>query len=63
MTPAPSIVGFWLGGDACAVAARGGLDERRAVLETSTGVKCAGPDLLITYSALDAARWLAEGDA
>ena len=35
--------------------------EERAVLETLTGIKRAGADLLITYHALDAARWLAEG--
>ena len=41
-----------------AAAANGWLDERRAVLETLTGIKRAGADLLITYHALDAARWL-----
>ena len=46
-----------------AAAANGWLDERRAVLEALTGIKRAGADLLITYYALDAARWLAEGDA
>ncbi|MDX1419096.1 MAG: porphobilinogen synthase [Rubricoccaceae bacterium] len=44
-----------------AAAANGWLDERRAVLETLTGLRRAGADLLITYYALDAARWLAEG--
>ncbi|MFN3597025.1 MAG: porphobilinogen synthase [Rubricoccaceae bacterium] len=43
-----------------AAAARGWIDERRAVLETLTGIRRAGADLLITYYALDAARWLAE---
>jgi len=43
-----------------AAAAQGWLDERRAVLETLTGIRRAGADLLITYYALDAARWLAE---
>ena len=43
-----------------AAAARGWLDERRAVLETLTGLRRAGADVLITYYALDAARWLAE---
>ncbi|SRR5579875_2178206 len=44
-----------------AAAANGWLDERRATLETLTGIKRAGADLIITYHALDAARWLREG--
>jgi len=43
-----------------AAAEKGWLDERRAVLETLTSLRRAGADLLITYSALDAARWLAD---
>ena len=39
-------------------AANGWLDEQAAVLETLTGIKRAGADLIITYHALDAARWL-----
>lgn len=39
-------------------AQHGLLDERRAVLETLTAIKRAGADLIITYHALDAARWL-----
>jgi porphobilinogen synthase len=30
------------------------------VLETLTGIRRAGADLVITYHALDAARWIAE---
>ncbi|GIV61619.1 porphobilinogen synthase [Rhodocaloribacter litoris] len=41
-----------------AAAARGWLDEQRTVLEILTGLKRAGADLIITYHALDAARWL-----
>lgn len=41
-------------------AAAGWLDERRAVLEILTGIRRAGADLIITYHALDAARWLRE---
>ena len=41
-----------------AAAANGWLDERNAVLETLMGFKRAGADLIITYHALDAARWL-----
>jgi porphobilinogen synthase len=34
------------------------IDEKRLVLETLTGFKRAGSDLIITYHAKDAARWL-----
>ncbi len=44
-----------------AAAANGWIDERRTVLETLTGFKRAGVDLILTYHALDAARWLQEG--
>ena len=43
-----------------AAAQNGWLDERAAVLEALTGIKRAGADLIITYHAPDAARWLAE---
>ncbi len=42
-----------------AAAANGWIDERRLVLETLTGFKRAGADLILTYHAKDAARWLA----
>ena len=41
-----------------AAAANGWLDEERVVLETLTGIRRAGADLIITYHAKDAARWL-----
>jgi porphobilinogen synthase len=41
-----------------AAAANGWIDEKAVVLETLTGMKRAGADLIITYHALDAARWL-----
>ncbi len=41
-----------------AAAERGWLDERRAVLELLTSFRRAGADLIITYHALEAARWL-----
>lgn len=41
-----------------AAAANGWLDEERVVLETLTGIKRAGADLIITYHAQDAAKWL-----
>ena len=43
-----------------AAAERGWVDERAAALETLTGIARAGADLLITYYAEDAARWLGE---
>jgi porphobilinogen synthase len=41
-----------------AAAAAGYLDERSAVLETLTCIRRAGADIVITYHAKDAARWL-----
>jgi porphobilinogen synthase len=43
-----------------AAAAAGWLAERSVVLESLTSMKRAGANLLITYHALDAARWLRE---
>ena len=37
----------------------GWLDGRHAVLETLTSIKRAGADIIITYHAKEAARWLA----
>lgn len=41
-----------------AAAAKGWIDEKRIVLETLTGMRRAGADMIITYHAMDAARWL-----
>src|SRR3954471_3606154 len=41
-----------------AAAAAGLLDERATVLETLTSIRRAGADVVITYHAKDAARWL-----
>jgi porphobilinogen synthase len=41
-----------------AAAAAGYLDERAAVLETLTSIRRAGADIVITYHAKEAARWL-----
>jgi porphobilinogen synthase len=41
-----------------AAAANGWMDERGAVLEALTGIKRAGADMILTYHAKDAARWL-----
>jgi porphobilinogen synthase len=43
-----------------AAAAAGHLDERAAVLEILTSLRRAGADIIITYHAKDAARWLNE---
>lgn len=44
-----------------AAAANGWLNERSVVLEALTGIKRAGAELILTYHAKDAARWLKEG--
>ena len=41
-----------------AAAQQGWIDEKRIVLETLTSMKRAGADIIITYHAMDAARWL-----
>lgn len=43
-----------------AAAQNGWLDLRRCALESLTAIKRAGADVIITYFAKDAARWLAE---
>ncbi|HEY8756540.1 MAG TPA: porphobilinogen synthase [Candidatus Dormibacteraeota bacterium] len=43
-----------------AAAAAGAFDERAAVLESLTAVRRAGADVIITYDARRAARWLRE---
>jgi porphobilinogen synthase len=43
-----------------AAAAAGYVDERAIVLETLTAMRRAGADIVITYHAKDAARWLQE---
>lgn len=45
-----------------AAAKLGYIDEKRIVLENLTAIKRAGADIIITYHALDAARWLTEAD-
>ena len=46
-----------------AAAERGWLDEERAVLETLTAIRRAGADIVITYHAKEAARWLRRAPA
>ena len=43
-----------------AAAANGWVDERDIILETLTAMRRAGADIIITYHAKEAARWLAE---
>jgi porphobilinogen synthase len=43
-----------------AAVANGWLDERTVVLEALTAIKRAGADLILTYHAKEAARWLSE---
>ena len=40
-----------------AAAANGWIDEQRTVMEILTGIKRAGADLILTYHAMDAAKW------
>jgi len=40
--------------------ANGWLDERACVLEALTGIRRAGADAILTYFALDAAKWLSQ---
>lgn len=44
-----------------AAALNGWIDEKRVTLETLTSFKRAGADLILTYHAKDAVRWLNEG--
>ena len=41
-----------------AAAANGWVDEAKVTIETLTSIKRAGADVIITYHAIDAARWL-----
>lgn len=43
-----------------AAAAKGWIDEKRIVMENLVGMKRAGAKMVITYHALDAARWIRE---
>ena len=59
------LVGYNVSGEYAmihAAAAAGAFDERAAVLETLTAIRRAGADLVISYDARSAARWLREED-
>ncbi|MGH2405105.1 MAG: porphobilinogen synthase, partial [bacterium] len=56
------LAAYWVSGEYAmlkAAAASGWLDEQRATLEVLTAIRRAGADLIITYAAADAARWIA----
>jgi porphobilinogen synthase len=60
------VAAYWVSGEYAmlkAAAANGWLDERAAVLEVLTALRRAGADIIITYAAADAARWLGGEDA
>jgi porphobilinogen synthase len=60
----PPLAAYNVSGEYAAVkaaSARGWIDEETAALEVLTAMRRAGADLLITYFALDAARWLKKG--
>jgi porphobilinogen synthase len=44
-----------------AAAAKQWIDEKRVVLEILTGMQRAGAEIILTYHAKDAARWLSQG--
>jgi porphobilinogen synthase len=61
--PAHPLVAYNVSGEYAmvkAAAAQGWLDEKAVVRETLTGIRRAGADLVITYHAQEAARWLTE---
>ena len=43
------------------MAREGLMDRRRGVLETLTSIRRAGADIILTYHAIEVARWLREG--
>jgi porphobilinogen synthase len=62
MTSAP-VAAYQVSGEYAALVAaaeRGWLDGRSAALECLTAIARAGADLIVTYFAADAARWIAE---
>jgi len=62
-TTAAPLAAYWVSGEYAmlkAAAAAGWLDERWAVLEVLAAIRRAGADIVITYAAADALRWLRE---
>ena len=44
-----------------AAAGNGWIDEKKVVMEIMLGIKRAGANIIITYHALDVAKWLGDG--
>jgi porphobilinogen synthase len=60
------LAAYWVSGEYAmvkAAVAQGWLDERRAVMEILGAIRRAGADIIITYAAADAARWIREARA
>jgi porphobilinogen synthase len=45
-----------------AAALNGWIDEKKIVFEILTAIRRAGANVILTYHALDAARWLKEDE-
>ncbi len=45
-----------------AAAIQGWIDEKKAVMENMVGLKRAGAKMIITYHALDVAKWIKEAE-
>ena len=61
MSPVP-VAAYQVSGEYAmisAAAANGWIDGRAAALESLTGIRRAGADIVLTYWAADAAGWLA----
>jgi porphobilinogen synthase len=57
------LAAYQVSGEYSLIKAAGGngwIDERRVALESLMGIKRAGADMILTYFAMDAARWLSE---
>ncbi len=60
------LAAYWVSGEYAmlkAAVAQGWLDERRAVMEVLGAIRRAGADIIITYAAAEAARWLRDQGA
>jgi porphobilinogen synthase len=60
ISPVP-VAAYQVSGEYAMIAAAAGngwIDERAAALESLTGIRRAGADIVLTYWAADAANWL-----
>jgi porphobilinogen synthase len=63
--PAAKLIAYQVSGELAmlrAAAQAGVLDERATLLESLLALRRGGADAIVTYAALDAARWLAEDE-